>query len=54
MSGATPLGSQSTALLRRVAINSGGKKIILASFVFVCLFVRMYQGGSHSTDFGEI
>lgn len=37
MSGATPLGSQSTALLRRVGINSQKKKSILASFVSVCL-----------------
>ena len=47
MTQATPLGSWCTALLRRVGINTNKKKRF--SFICVCLSVRMYQGGSHST-----
>ena len=54
MSGATPLGSPSTALFTRVSINSEKKHFIfICVCVSVCLSVRTYQGGSHSTDCGE-
>jgi hypothetical protein len=42
MSGATPLGSQSTALFRRFGINSEKKHL---SFICVCLSVRPHVSG---------